>query len=175
MLYLGLVRLLVVRQRRHLRQTLEAVESVARDDGNGGRNIGGKTLDGFHALGRKADAAPCSAARVGPDMHEDAGPRVPADIGRIADQQATAVLRGKGGRRREVGMGAWGREQLNAWLDMRRELPVGPLLCVINGTTRGRHWSSAAARAELRRTAAVAGVRRRFAPHHLRQRTRRDG
>jgi hypothetical protein len=44
----------------------------------------------------------------------------------------------------------------------------GPLLCVINGATRGRHWSSAAARAELRRTAAAAGVRRHFAAHQLR-------
>ena len=61
-----------------------------------------------------------------------------------------------------------GLGQLQPWLDMRRELSVGPLLCVINGTTRGRHWSSAAARAELRRTAAAAGVRRRFAPHQLR-------
>jgi integrase/recombinase XerD len=51
---------------------------------------------------------------------------------------------------------------------MRRELPVGPLLCVLNGKTRGRNWSSAAARAELRRTAAAAGVWRRFAPHQLR-------
>jgi integrase len=41
-------------------------------------------------------------------------------------------------------------------------------VCVINGTARERHWSSAAARAELRRTAAAAGVRRRFAPHQLR-------
>jgi site-specific recombinase XerD len=71
-------------------------------------------------------------------------------------------------RRREVGMDAWGWDQLQSWLDVRRELPVGPLLCVISGTTRGRHWSSAAARADLRRTAAVAGVRRRFAPHQLR-------
>ena len=47
-------------------------------------------------------------------------------------------------------------------------VPVGPLLCVINGTTRGRHCSPAAARAELRRTAAAAGMRRRFAPHRLR-------
>src|SRR5688572_13193331 len=52
--------------------------------------------------------------------------------------------------------------------DARRELPVGPLLCVITGATRGRRWSPAAARAELRRTAAAAGVRRRFAPHQLR-------
>ena len=81
---------------------------------------------------------------------------------------ALLVRRGKGGRRREVGMDAWGFEQLHPWLEMRRELPVGPLLCVINGASRGRHWSTAAARAELRRTAATAGVRRRFAPHQLR-------
>ena len=62
-----------------------------------------------------------------------------------------------------MGMGT-----VQPWLDMRRELPVGPLLCVINGTTRGRRWSSAAARAELRRTAASAGVRRRFTPYQLR-------
>ena len=65
-------------------------------------------------------------------------------------------------------MDAWGWEELQSWLDLRRELPVGPLLCIINGATRGRQWSPAAARAELRRTAAVAGVRRRFAPHQLR-------
>jgi site-specific recombinase XerD len=78
------------------------------------------------------------------------------------------VRRGKGGRRREVGMDTWGWEQLQPWLDVRRELPVGPLLCVINGASRGRHWSPAAAHAELRRTATAAGVRRRFAPHQLR-------
>ena len=86
------------------------------------------------------------------------------------DQRRGSLLvrRGKGGRRREVGMDAWGWEQLLPWLDLPRELPVGPLPCVINGTTRGRHWSPAAARTELRRTAAAAGVRRRFAPHQLR-------
>ena len=55
-----------------------------------------------------------------------------------------------------------------AWLELRPELPVGALLCVITGATCGRHWSPAAARAELRRTAAAAWVRRRFAPHQLR-------
>jgi len=55
------------------------------------------------------------------------------------DQRRGSLLvrRGKGGRRREVGMDAWGWEQLQPWL-------------------------------ELRRTAAAAGVRRRFAPHQLR-------
>ena len=87
------------------------------------------------------------------------------------DQRRGALLvrRGKGGRRREVGMDAWGWEELQPWLELRLELPVGPLFCVINGPTRGRHWSSAAARADLRRTAVTAaGVRRRFAPHQLR-------
>jgi site-specific recombinase XerC len=37
------------------------------------------------------------------------------------------VRRGKGGRRREVGMDAWGCGQLLPWLQLRRELPVGPL------------------------------------------------
>ena len=45
---------------------------------------------------------------------------------------------------------------------------LSPLFCVINGATRGCHWSSAAARADMRRTALAAGVRRRFAPHRLR-------
>lgn len=78
------------------------------------------------------------------------------------------VRNAKGGRRREIGMDAWGREQLHPWLVARRELPVGPLFCVIDGPTCGRPWSSAAVRVELRRLATQAGVRCRFAPHQLR-------
>jgi hypothetical protein len=37
------------------------------------------------------------------------------------------VRNGKGGRRREIGMDAWGWEQLRPWLASRRDLPVGPL------------------------------------------------
>jgi site-specific recombinase XerD len=78
------------------------------------------------------------------------------------------VRRGKGGRRREVGMDEWAWEQLRPWLDARVSFPVGPLFCVINGPTCGRPWSSSQLRIALRRTAAQAGVRRRFAPHQLR-------
>ena len=89
---------------------------------------------------------------------------------------ALLVRRGKGGRRREVGMDTWGWDELKPWLELRVGLPVGPLFCVLNGRTRGRQWSTAAARAELRRTAAAAGVRQWFAPHQLRHRPRRrDG
>jgi site-specific recombinase XerD len=78
------------------------------------------------------------------------------------------VRNGKGGRRREVGMDDWGWEHLRPWLTERAGLPVGPLFCIIDGPTRGRPWSGAAVRGELRRLDAQAGVRRRFAPHQLR-------
>jgi site-specific recombinase XerD len=78
------------------------------------------------------------------------------------------VRSGKGGRRREIGMDVWGFEQLRPWLAARLDLAVGPLFCIIDGPTAGRPWSSAGVRVELRRLAAQAGVRRRFAPHQLR-------
>ncbi len=65
-------------------------------------------------------------------------------------------------------MDAWVWEQLRPWLAARLELPVGPLLCLIDRPTRGRPWSSANVRVELRRLAAQAGIRRRFAPDQLR-------
>ena len=74
------------------------------------------------------------------------------------------VRHGKGGRRREVGMDAWGWEQLRPWLAARARLPICAMFCVIDGPTRGRAWSSAAVRLELHRLASDAGVRRRFAP-----------
>jgi integrase len=67
------------------------------------------------------------------------------------------VRRGKGGRRREIGMDDWGWQELEPWLIARVALPIGPLFCVINGGTRGRPWTTSGARSELRRR----GSRRR--------------
>ena len=87
----------------------------------------------------------------------------------LDERRGSLLIRhGKGNRRRQVGMDAWGWEQLRPWLAVRSELPVGPMLCVIDGPTRGRGWSSAAVRLELHRLAVRGGVRRRFAPHQLR-------
>jgi hypothetical protein len=72
------------------------------------------------------------------------------------------LRRGKGGRRREVGMDEWGWALLRPWLTARAKLPAGPLFCLIDGRTRGRPWSAAGVRSELRRLAACAGVRRRL-------------
>jgi site-specific recombinase XerD len=79
------------------------------------------------------------------------------------------VRAGKGNKRREVGMGpgAWS-DRLAPWAACRAQLPLGPLFCVIHGAIRGRPWSATAVRAELRRYALLAGVRRRLAAHQLR-------
>jgi integrase len=82
------------------------------------------------------------------------------------------VRRGKGGRRREVGMDDWGWQELEPWLDARIALPIGPLFCVINGRTRGRPWTTSGARAELRRAVARAGVRGASLPTSSGTRTR---
>jgi integrase len=61
-----------------------------------------------------------------------------------------------------------GREQIEPRLDHRVTLPVGALLCVVDGATAGRSWSPSAVRTTLKRLAVAAGVRRRIAPHQLR-------
>jgi site-specific recombinase XerD len=81
---------------------------------------------------------------------------------------AILVRHGKGDKRREVGMDEWAWDLLDPWARYRLGLPAGPFFCVVEGPTRGRAWSPSGARAELRRLATVAGVRRRFAPHQLR-------
>jgi site-specific recombinase XerC len=86
-------------------------------------------------------------------------------------RRGSIIIRsGKGGRRREVGMDEWGREQLQPWLTAGVELPVGPLFCIIDGPTRGQPWSGAAVRSEFRRLAARVGLRR----HTVRQDDRRS-
>lgn len=65
-------------------------------------------------------------------------------------------------------MDRWAWSQLEPWLAVRRRLAVGELPCVVRGVTAGRHWEPSSVRKQLARTAAKAGVRRRFAPHQLR-------
>jgi site-specific recombinase XerD len=102
-----------------------------------------------------------------------AGPRISealalaeSDLDRA--RGAILVRRGKGGKRREVGLDRWAWEQIDPWLRLRVSLRVGALFCVVNGPTQGRPWSAAAVRETLRHLALRAGVRRRFAPHQLR-------
>jgi integrase len=81
---------------------------------------------------------------------------------------AIPVRRGKGGKRREVGMDRWAWEQLTPWLQVAP--PSWSALCCasLRGATAGREWAPAGVRAQLHYAAAQARVRRRFAPHQLR-------
>jgi integrase len=132
--------------------TIEEIVTVMRHAGDG---VHGRRLRGLIVVLWRAGLRICEALAL---AEADLDPR----------RGSLLVRRGKGGRRREVGMDDWAWEQLAAWLDVRVELPVGPLFCVVKGATRGRPWAAAAARTELRRVAREAGVRRRFAPHQLR-------
>jgi integrase len=63
----------------------------------------------------------------------------------LDERRGSLLVRiGNGGRRRVIGMDAWGWEQLRPWLAARADLAVGALFCVIDGPTRGRAWSGAA-------------------------------
>jgi site-specific recombinase XerD len=84
------------------------------------------------------------------------------------DRGAVLIRHGKGDKRREVGMDRWAWSHLEPWLELRHDLPVGRLFCVLRGPTRGRPLAPAGIRAQLHHVALAAGVRRRFAPHQLR-------
>jgi site-specific recombinase XerD len=81
---------------------------------------------------------------------------------------AITIRRGKGGKRREVGMDQFAWDHLDPWLKRRRTLPVGALFCILHRPTRGRPWAAPAVRSELHRAGMKAGVRRRLALHQLR-------
>jgi site-specific recombinase XerD len=84
------------------------------------------------------------------------------------DRGALLARYGKGGKRREVGMDRWAWTQLKPWLELRTQLPIGALFCILRGPTRGRPCASAGIRGRMHRAAQEAGVRRRLAPHQLR-------
>jgi site-specific recombinase XerD len=120
---------------------------------------------GDHRHGRRMRGLIVVLWRAGVRIHE-ALALAETDL----DERRGSVLvrHGKGDKRREVGMDPWAWSILTAWLVDRRELPVGPLFCVVDGPTRGRSWAASAVRSEMRNLALSAGVRRRFAPHQLR-------
>lgn len=74
-------------------------------------------------------------------------------------------------------MDQFGFEQLNAWLAHRVMLPVGPLLCVIDGPTRGRAWAATSRRiaAPRGRSGSQAPVRAPSAAPRARRRARGRG
>jgi integrase len=124
--------------------TIEEIVAVMRHSGDG---IHGRRLRGLIVVLWRAGLRIHEALALGE-----------ADLDRR--RGSLLVRRGKGGRRREVGMDEWAWEQLQPWLEARSELPVGPLFCIVTGPTCGRAWSNTAVRAHcdtsLRRPACAA-------------------
>ena len=90
----------------------------------------------------------------------------PRDLNR--EDRCITIRCGKGGKRRIVMMDEWGWKALDAWTELRDQLPHGPVFCVISGVTAGQSWQSADVRRQLKHTAERAGVKRRIAPHQFR-------
>ena len=109
--------------------TIEEIVAVMRAPGDG---VPGRRLRGLIVVLWRAGVRICEALAL-------------AEADLDARRGSLLVRRGKGGRRREVGMDDWAFEQLAPWLKARVQLPVGPLFCVVNGPTRGRPWSASAA------------------------------
>jgi len=81
------------------------------------------------------------------------------------------VRRGKGGKRRIVGIDRHALTEINAWLHIRALLGLGldePVFCVIEGDRRGAPLNQSYVRTRLHHAARVAGVLTRTAPHQLR-------
>lgn len=81
------------------------------------------------------------------------------------------ILRGKGSKRRVVGLDAAAGALVERWQDRRRRLGVGPgrpLFCQIQRPHVGEPLAPTAARAALQRAAARAGLEKRVHPHGLR-------
>jgi site-specific recombinase XerD len=102
--------------------TIEENVTVMRYAGDG---VHGRRLRGLIVVLWRAGLRICEALAL---AEADLDPR----------RGSLLVRRGKGGRRRLVGMDDWGWEQREPWLQARVRLPVGPLFCVVNGATRGR-------------------------------------
>jgi integrase len=119
------------------------------------RYPGGCAVARHHRRVMASWAADQRGARVERDR-----PRPRARCGACPAREGRQAARGRHG---PVGVVA-----SRPWLELRKELPVGRLFCVVRGPTLGRACTSAGIRAQLHQTAAIAGVRRRFAPHQLR-------
>lgn len=89
---------------------------------------------------------------------------------RDLDRQAKliTVRRGKGDRRRVVGMDDWAWNILGRWVELREEFPPGYVFCTLLEGHEGRQWAQSDVRRAMKKAGARAEMRRRCAPHQLR-------
>lgn len=93
----------------------------------------------------------------------------PKDIDR--DAGTVTVLRGKGGKRRQVAIDSFTVAVLDRWIHERGKLGLTgrePMFCCVDIRTRGKAMYSSYVRDMLKRVARSAGIEKRVHPHGLR-------
>ena len=91
----------------------------------------------------------------------------PRDLDR--ERGTIRVRLGKMGKSATCGLDPWGFEQIQPWVDERRErFPAGPVFCVVEGPTRGEAQRSAYLEKFLHKLAREVGIDKRVTPHQLR-------
>lgn len=98
----------------------------------------------------------------------------------IHDDQTIIIRNGKGGKRRLVGMDAWGWNEIDRWIEIRNEfVKPGYLLPNIQGVSSGAKWADCDLRRQLSAAAKRCGLKHTAHPHAWRHgftvRARRDG
>jgi site-specific recombinase XerD len=93
----------------------------------------------------------------------------PKDIDR--DSGTVTVLRGKGGKRRQVALDSLALALIDRWMAERRKLGLdgrAPLFCCVDIRTRGKAIYGSYVRDMLKHRARDAGIAKRVHPHGLR-------
>src|SRR5581483_3247266 len=93
----------------------------------------------------------------------------PKDIDRYGG--TVTVLRGKGGKRRQVAVDSYALAMLDRWLLERSRLGLTgrePLFCCVDVRTRGKAMYSSYVRDMLKHRGRQAGIEKRVHPHGLR-------
>jgi integrase len=87
------------------------------------------------------------------------------------EERTVTILRGKGGKRRTVGLSTQTIEELERWFDRRADLGLTdahPVFPVISQPTVGKRLYASCVREQLRDCAKRAGIRKRITPHCFR-------
>lgn len=93
----------------------------------------------------------------------------PKDVDRV--NGTVTVLKGKGGKRRQVAVDSYAMAMVEKWRDVRMDMGLTgrePLFCCVDIRTRGKGMYSSYVRDMLKHRARQAGIEKRVHPHGLR-------